>query len=130
MKISYNWLKKIVDFELNPKKTEELLTDIGLEVEKHEEYENIKGGLHGLVIGEILSVEKHPNADRLNVTSVNVGEKEPYTIVCGAPNVAKNQKVVVALPGTTIHPINGGSFKIKNAKIRGVASSSKLFLFI
>ena len=126
MKISYNWLKKIVDFELNPKKTEELLTDIGLEVEKYEEYENIKGGLHGLVIGEILSVEKHPNADRLNITSVNVGGKEPYTIVCGAPNVAKNQKVVVALPGTTIHPINGDSFKIKNAKIRGVASSGMI----
>ena len=98
MKISYNWLNDIVDLQLSPKETEELLTDIGLEVEKSTIYESVIGGLNGLVIGEILSVEKHPNADRLNVTSVDVGEKEPYTIVCGAPNVAKNQKVVVALP--------------------------------
>ena len=126
MKISYNWLNDIVDLQLSPKETEELLTDIGLEVEKSTIYESVIGGLNGLVIGEILSVEKHPNADRLNVTSVDVGEKEPYTIVCGAPNVAKNQKVVVALPGTTIYPLNNDPFKIKHAKIRGVESSGMI----
>tara|TARA_B100001287_G_scaffold70393_1_gene58027 strand:- start:32180 stop:34615 length:2436 start_codon:yes stop_codon:yes gene_type:complete len=126
MKISYNWLNDIIDLKLNPKETEELLTDIGLEVEKSTVYESINGGLNGLVIGEILSVDKHPNADRLKITVVDIGEKEPYTIVCGAPNVAKNQKVVVALPGTTIHPINNASFKIKNAKIRGITSSGMI----
>lgn len=122
MKISYNWLQNILDFKLSAKLTEELLTDIGLEVEKSEVFESIPGGLDGLVIGEVLTVEKHPNADRLNITTVNVGEKDPYTIICGAPNVAKNQKVVIALPGTTIYPISGEPFKIKKAKIRGVES--------
>ena len=122
MKISYNWLQNILDFKLSAKLTEELLTDIGLEVEKSEVFESIPGGLDGLIIGEVLTVEKHPNADRLNITTVNVGEKDPYTIICGAPNVAKNQKVVIALPGTTIYPISGEPFKIKKAKIRGVES--------
>lgn len=122
MKISYNWLKNIFDFEIDSKKTEELLTDIGLEVEKSENYESIKGSLKGLIIGKILKVEKHPNADKLNVTQVDVGKENSYTIVCGAPNVRVNQKVIVALPGTTINPINGDPFKIKNAKIRGVES--------
>ena len=122
MKISYNWLQNILDFKLSAKLTEELLTDIGLEVEKSEVFESIPGGLDGLVIGEVLTVEKHPNADRLNITTVNVGEKDPYTIICGAPNVTKNQKVVIALPGTTIYPISGEPFKIKKAKIRGVES--------
>ena len=122
MKISYNWLLNILDFKLSAKLTEELLTDIGLEVEKSEVFESIPGGLDGLVIGEVLTVDKHPNADRLNVTTVNVGKQDPYTIVCGAPNVAKNQKVVIALPGTTIYPISGEPFKIKKAKIRGVES--------
>ena len=122
MKISYNWLQNILDFKLSAKLTEELLTDIGLEVEKSEVFESIPGGLDGLVIGEVLTVEKHPNADLLNITTVNVGEKDPYTIICGAPNVAKNQKVVIALPGTTIYPISGEPFKIKKAKIRGVES--------
>lgn len=122
MKISYNWLQNILDFNLSVRLTEELLTDIGLEVEKSEVFESIPGGLNGLVIGKVLTVEKHPNADRLNVTTVNVGEKDPYTIVCGAPNVAKNQKVVIALPGTTIYPTSGEPFKIKKAKIRGVES--------
>lgn len=126
MKISYNWLRTILDFELDAKKTGELLTDIGLEVEKTEFFESVVGGLKGLVIGEVLKVEKHPNADRLNITKVDVGEKEPYTIVCGAPNVAENQKVVIALPGTTIYPINNAPFKIKNAKIRGIASSGMI----
>jgi phenylalanyl-tRNA synthetase beta chain len=126
MKISYNWLKNIFDFEIDSKRTEELLTDIGLEVEKSEKYESIKGGLNGLIIGEILKVEKHPNADKLNVTLVDVGEESHYTIVCGAPNVNVNQKVIVALPGTTIYPTNGEPFKIKKAKIRGIESSGMI----
>ncbi len=119
MKISYNWLKDILDFKLDTIETSELLTDIGLEVERLEIYENIKGGLKDLIVGEIKSVEKHPNADRLNITQVDLGEEENYKIVCGAPNVKKGQKVVIAKPGTTIYPLKGPSFKIKNAKIRG-----------
>ena len=122
MKISYNWLKEILEFNLDSDQTSALLTDIGLEVEREELYENIKGGLQGLIVGEVKSVEKHPNADRLNITQVDLGEDENYTIVCGAPNVKKGQKVVVAKPGTTIFPKNNSSFEIKNAKIRGQES--------
>ena len=119
MKISYNWLKEILDFKLDPIQTAEILTEIGLEVERLETYENIKGGLSGLLVGEILNVEKHPNADRLNITVVNIGEEDNYRIVCGAPNVKEGQKVIVAKPGTIIYPTNGEPFKIKKAKIRG-----------
>ena len=122
MKISYKWLKEILDFNLDSYQTSALLTDIGLEVEREEVYENIKGGLQGLIVGEVKSVEKHPNADRLNITQVDLGEDENYTIVCGAPNVKKGQKVVIAKPGTTIFPKNNSSFEIKNAKIRGQES--------
>ena len=122
MKISYKWLKEILDFNLDSDQTSALLTDIGLEVERQDIYENIKGGLKGLLIGEIKSVEKHPNADRLNITQVDLGEDKNYTIVCGAPNVKKGQKVIVAKPGTTIYPKNNNSFEIKNAKIRGQES--------
>jgi phenylalanyl-tRNA synthetase beta chain len=122
MKISYNWLKEILDFKLDPIQTAEILTEIGLEVERVETYENIKGGLSGLLVGEILNVEKHPNADRLNITVVNIGEEINYKIVCGAPNVKEGQKVVVAKPDTIIYPINGEPFKIKKAKIRGEES--------
>ena len=116
MKISYNWLKDILDFKLAPIETSELLTDIGLEVERLEIYESIKGGLKGLIVGEIKSVEKHPNADRLNITQVDLGEEENYKIVCGAPNVKKGQKVVVAKPGTTIYPLEGPRLKLKMQK--------------
>ena len=119
MKISYKWLKEILDFNLDSNQTSALLTDIGLEVERQDVYENIKGGLKGLIIGEVKSVEKHPNADRLNITQVDLGEDKNYTIVCGAPNVRKGQKVIVAKPGTTIYPKNNSSFEIKNANIRG-----------
>ena len=122
MKISYKWLKEILDFNLDSDQTSALLTDIGLEVERQDIYENIKGGLKGLLIGEIKSVEKHPNSDRLNITQVDLGEDKNYTIVCGAPNVKKGQKVIVAKPGTTIYPKNNSSFEIKNAKIRGQES--------
>ena len=92
MKISYKWLKEILDFNLDSDQTSALLTDIGLEVERQDIYENIKGGLKGLLIGEIKSVEKHPNADKLNITQVDLGEDKNYTIVCGAPNVKKDKR--------------------------------------
>ena len=122
MKISFNWLKEYINTDLDAKTVSEILTDIGLEVEKVETIESIPGGLKGLKIGRVLTKEKHPDADRLNITTVYVGEESPQQIVCGAPNVEVGQKVVVALPGTTIHPTGGEAFKIKKAKIRGVES--------
>jgi phenylalanyl-tRNA synthetase beta chain len=98
------------------------LTSIGLEVEKMENYEEIKGGLKGLVIGEVLEVSPHPNADKLRLTKVNTGKSEPLNIVCGAPNVATGQKVVVAPVGSTIYPLNGEPLTMKLAKIRGEES--------
>lgn len=101
MKISYNWLKKYIDLNLTPDQMEQLLTGCGLEVEAYEEVESVKGGLRGLVIGEVLEKEKHPDADRLSITKVNVGKSHSLQIVCGAANVAKGQKVLVALEGAT-----------------------------
>lgn len=122
MKISYNWLKSIIPIDLPSIEISNLLTDIGLEVEKQFAYSSVEGGLEGLVIGEVKSVSQHPNADRLKITTVNVGSEKPYQIICGAPNVKEGQKVVVALPGTTIFPTNGDPFEIKKAKIRGEVS--------
>src|SRR6056297_1597958 len=122
MKISYKWLKDYLDFDLSPEETSRILTDTGLEVEGLEEVETIKGGLKGIVIGEVLSTEQHPNADRLKITSVDIGEEEPSQIVCGASNVRKGLKVVVATVGATLYSANEESFKIKKAKIRGEAS--------
>ncbi len=99
-----------------------ILNSIGLEVESYEAYQEIKGGLKGLITGEVLSVEKHPNADRLSVTTVNIGAEAPLQIVCGAPNVAAGQKVIVALVGCTIYPTSGDPLTMKAAKIRGVES--------
>lgn len=122
MKISLNWLKDFIDISISAEQVSEILTDIGLEVEKVSEVETVPGGLKGLVIGEVITAEKHPDADRLKITTVNVGGEELSQIVCGAPNVAAGQKVVVAVPGTTIHPTSGEPFKIKKSKIRGVES--------
>jgi phenylalanyl-tRNA synthetase beta chain len=122
MKISFNWLKEYINTDLDAETVSEILTDIGLEVEKVETTGSIAGGLKGLKIGRVLTKEKHPDADRLNITTVDIGEESPQQIVCGAPNVEVGQKVVVALPGTTIHPTGGEAFKIKKAKIRGVES--------
>ncbi len=122
MKISFNWLKHYIDLDLSPEETCEILTDTGLEVEGLEKVESIKGGLEGLVIGEVLTKVKHPDADRLNVTTVNIGGAEPLQIVCGAPNVETGQKVVVATVGTTLYPNPEESFKIKKSKIRGIES--------
>ncbi len=121
MNISYNWLKNYLDIDIEPDKLSEILTNTGLEVGGVEEFESIKGGLEGLVIGKVESCEKHPNSDHLSLTTVNVGQAELLPIVCGAPNVAQGQKVVVATVGTTLY--NGDeSFLIKKSKIRGELS--------
>lgn len=122
MKISLNWLKDFIDISIPAEQVSEILTDIGLEVEKMAEVDTVPGGLKGLLIGEVVSTELHPNADRLKITQVSLGENEMAQIVCGAPNVAAGQKVVVAVPGTTIYPTSGEPFKIKKSKIRGVES--------
>ena len=107
---------------VEPERLSRILTSIGLEVESMSKYEEVKGGLQGLVIGEVLSTEKHPNADKLTLTKVSVGNGEPLQIVCGAPNVAAGQKVVVATVGTTIYPLNGDPLTMKVAKIRSAES--------
>ena len=122
MKVSLNWLKEYIDTDLSAEKIAEILTDTGLEVEGLEKVESIKGGLEGVVVGEVLTKEKHADADRLNVTTVNIGNGEPLQIVCGAPNVEVGQKVVVATVGCTLYPSPEESFKIKKSKIRGVES--------
>lgn len=122
MKISYNWLKQFINCDWEAEKIGELLTDLGLEIEGIEHYETIKGGLLGIVVGEVLTCEQHPNADRLKITTVEVGEKLPLQIVCGAPNVAVGQKVPVATIGTTLYTAEGEAWKIKKGKIRGQES--------
>lgn len=125
MKISYSWLKNYIKTDIKPEEVAQLLTDTGLEVEGFEKIQTVKGGLEGLVIGEVLTKTKHPDADRLNVTTVNVGGQEPLQIVCGAANVAVGQKVVVATVGTTLY--NGEeSFQIKKSKIRGEVSEGMI----
>ena len=125
MKVSYNWLKQYVDVDLSPEKMSEILTDTGLEVEGLNKIEAVKGGLNGVFIGEVLSCEKHPDADRLNVTTVSIGG-EPLQIVCGASNVAIGKKVVVATVGCTLYPSPEEAFKIKKSIIRGVESLGML----
>jgi phenylalanyl-tRNA synthetase beta chain len=125
MKISYNWLKDYINLDESPEKVAEWLTGCGLEVEGIEKTESVKGGLKGLVIGEVLTCEKHPDADKLTVTTVNTGN-EILPIVCGAPNVAKGQKVVVATVGTILHTVKGESFEIKKARIRGQVSEGMI----
>ena len=122
MKVAYSWLKDHINFDENAEEISAKLTASGLEVEGIEETETIKGGLKGVVVGEVLTCEKHPNADKLSVTTVNVGTEETLNIVCGAPNVAAGQKVLVATVGTTLYPNPDESFKIKKAKVRGVES--------
>lgn len=122
MKISYNWLKQFIKLPENAEKTGELLTDLGLEVEGIDSFQSIKGGLEGVVVGHVLSCEAHPNADRLNLTKVNLGNGEEVQIVCGAPNIAAGQKVPVATIGTLLYDEKGESWEIKKGKIRGEAS--------
>ena len=126
MKISVSWLRRYLPVTISAEEIGKLLTSSGLEVENIESFETIKGGLKGLVIGEVLTCVKHPNADKLSLTTVNVGAETPSQIVCGAPNVAAGQKVIVALPGTTVHPLSGDSFEIKKSKIRGETSEGMI----
>ncbi|TDS15243.1 phenylalanyl-tRNA synthetase beta subunit [Maribacter caenipelagi] len=122
MKISYNWLKQFIQIDWESQKTSELLTDLGLEVEGVEKFESVKGGLKGIVVGHVLSCEKHTNADKLNVTMVDIGLEAPVQIVCGAKNVAAGQKVPVATIGTTLYTAEGEAWTIKKGKIRGEES--------
>lgn len=122
MKISYNWLKQYIKIDWTPEQAGELLTDLGLEVEGIEAYQSVKGGLEGVVIGEVLTCIQHPNADKLKITTVNIGEEHPIQIVCGAPNVAVGQKVPVATIGTTLYTETGEAWTIKKGKIRGEES--------
>jgi len=116
MNISYKWLNELLDFDLNVQETSDLLTDIGLEVEKTIKYETPRTNLSELLIGEIVRCEKHPNADRLKLTEVNVGLNNNLNIICGAPNVAVGQKVIVAPVGSKLITIKNESFKIKKSK--------------
>ena len=122
MKISYNWIKKFIKTDLPSEQIGVLLTDLGLEVEGIETFESIKGGLKGVVVGHVLECEQHPNADRLKITKVDVGQGDVLQIVCGAPNVAKGQKVPVATIGTILFSKEGEPFEIKKGKIRGEES--------
>ena len=126
MKISYNWLKQFINTDWSAEETGDLLTDLGLEIEGIETFESVKGGLKGIVIGEVLTCEQHPNADRLKVTTVDVGHTTPLHIVCGAPNVAAGQKVPVATIGTTLYTPEGEAWTIKKGKIRGEVSEGMI----
>ncbi len=126
MKISFNWLKTLINIDYSAQEVADLLTASGLEVEGMETFESLKGGLQGLVIGQVLECAKHPDADKLSITKVDIGLGEPLNIVCGAPNVAVDQKVVVATIGTKLYPTTGEPFEIKKSKIRGAVSEGML----
>ncbi len=126
MEISYKWLRSFIDLPETPEQTGRWLTGTGLEVEHIETIDAVPGGLNGLVIGEVLTCQKHPDADKLNITTVDIGADQPVQIVCGAANVAAGQKVVVATVGATLYPTAGEPFQIKKAKIRGVASEGMI----
>jgi len=119
MRISYNWLKQFIKTNKTSEEISILLTDLGLEVEGVEKFESVKGGLQGVLVGLVLTCEKHPNADKLKITTVDIGEDKPLQIVCGASNVAQGQKVAVATIGTTLYDNEGNPFQIKKGKIRG-----------
>ena len=126
MKLSYSWLRQYIDLNMDAEELSTILTDIGLEVEGIEMVESIKGGLEGIVVGEIVECISHPNADKLSLTKVNIGELELKQIVCGAPNVASGQKVLVATIGTTLYAQDGEPWKIKKGKIRGELSEGMI----
>ena len=126
MKISYNWLKQFIKLPDGPEKTGQLLTDLGLEVEGIKNLQSVKGGLKGVVTGHVLTCKAHPNADRLNLCTVDVGNAEVLQIVCGAPNIAAGQKVPVATVGTTLYDEEGESWTIKKGKIRGESSNGMI----
>ena len=126
MKISWNWLKDYLPLDIDVNEAADILTRIGLEVEEVTKHESIRGGLADLKVGLVKEVSKHPNADKLSITKVDVGIGTDLQIVCGAPNVAVGQKVIVAVDGVTVHPINGEDFKIKKLKIRGEVSEGMI----
>jgi phenylalanyl-tRNA synthetase beta chain len=126
MTIAYNWLKEYISIPETPEDIGKLLTSTGLEVESVHAFETVKGALKGLVVGEVLTCAKHPNADKLSLTTVDVGQDKPLRIVCGAPNVAAGQKVVVAVPGSTVYPLKGEPIAIRSAKIRGELSEGMI----
>jgi phenylalanyl-tRNA synthetase beta chain len=127
MKISYKWLKELIEITETPQEIGQLLTATGLEVESIEEIESIKGGLQGVVIGQVLTCEKHPEADRLSLTTVDVGGENPLSIVCGAPNVAAGQKVIVATVGAVLYPTGSDQpLVLKKSKIRGALSEGMI----
>ena len=126
MKLSLNWLKEYLTIDQSPEQISEILTDIGLEVEGMEEVESIKGGLEGIVVGHVKECGKHPNADKLSLTKVTIGGEEDLQIVCGAPNVAAGQKVLVATMGTILYDAEGNGFKIKKGKMRGEVSEGMI----
>jgi len=126
MKISYNWLKEFIKTDWDTTQLSELLTDLGLEVEGIENHESVPGGLKGLVVGEVITCDQHPNADRLKITTVDIGKDELVPIVCGAHNIAQGQKVVVAPVGTVLYPVSGEPFTIKKSKIRGELSQGMI----
>lgn len=123
MRISYNWLKQFIKTDLKAEEVSDILTDLGLEVEGVDKFESLKGGLQGVVVGHVLTCVQHPNADKLKITTVDLGNGEaPVQIVCGAPNVAAGQKVPVATIGTKLFDKEGNAFEIKKGKIRGEES--------
>nr|MCU0348361.1 phenylalanine--tRNA ligase subunit beta [Saprospiraceae bacterium] len=126
MTISLNWLKTYLDIDLAPEEISNLLTSLGLEVEGMEEVESIKGGLAGVVVGEVKECWRHPNADKLSLTKVDLGTGELLQIVCGAPNVAAGQRVLVATVGTTLYPTTGEPITLKLGKIRGEESQGMI----
>lgn len=126
MVISYNWLLDYLPTPLPIQELSNILTSIGLEVEHIETVEAVKGSLEGLLIGKVLTCDKHPNADKLSVTTVSIGSDMPLHIVCGAPNVSAGQHVVVAPVGASVHPLSGEAFAIKKAKIRGELSEGMI----
>ena len=121
MKISYNWLRSYIDTDISAIEIARILTDTGLEVEKSHPIGIVPG-----IIGQVVSKEKHPDADRLAITMVDIGDSDPLQIVCGAPNVESGQKVIVAIPGTTLIPSSGESINIKTSKIRGIESNGMI----
>jgi phenylalanyl-tRNA synthetase beta chain len=126
MKISFNWLKEYISITDTPEQVSEVLTATGLEVEGLDKIEGIEGGLAGLVIGKVLTCTKHPNADKLKITTIDIGTETPAKIVCGAPNVHQGQTVIVATIGSTLYPTAGGELKIKKSKIRGEVSEGMI----
>ena len=126
MNISFNWLKEFLNIDIDIEEVSNILTDIGLEVEGIDDFQEIKGGFKGLLVGEIVSCIKHPNADRLKLTTVNIGEESLLQIVCGAPNVKEGLIVVIATVGTTLYPLKGNEFKINKSKIRGELSQGMI----